>query len=71
MRTRRNVEPLGYTIKQACEASSLSRSSIYNHIRAGRLRATHVGGRTVVIGESLRELLGLDGEGDSQSSQAA
>lgn len=48
---------LGYSIRQACEASSLSRSSIYNHIAAGRLRAVRVGGRTIIPADSLLALL--------------
>ncbi|WFL78571.1 helix-turn-helix domain-containing protein [Altererythrobacter arenosus] len=48
---------IGYSIKEACEASSLGRSTIYNHIAAGRLRATRIGGRTVIPAESLHALI--------------
>ena len=48
---------LAYSIREAAHASSLSRSSIYNHITAGRLQAKRVGGRTVILAESLEALL--------------
>lgn len=52
------IEPkLAYSIKQACQASSLSRTTLYAHIAAGRLRVVRVGGRTVIPAEALRSLL--------------
>ena len=48
---------LGFSIKEACQASSLGRTTIYNHISAGRLRAVRVGGRTIIPAESLRALV--------------
>lgn len=50
---------IGYSIREACRASSLGRSTIYNHIAAGRLRANKVGGRTIIPAESLHELIGV------------
>lgn len=51
---------LSYSIREACKATSLGRTSIYSHIAAGRLRAVRVGGRTVIPAESLRAL--IDGD---------
>lgn len=48
---------IAYSIKEACQASSLGRTTIYNHIAAGRLRAVRVGGRTVIPAESLHALI--------------
>ncbi len=48
---------LAYSIREACAASSLSRSTLYSHISAGRLQVVRVGGRTVVPADSLRALL--------------
>lgn len=56
------THPLAYSIKEACAASSLGRTSIYSHISAGRLRAIRVGGRTVIPADSLRALLSGDAE---------
>lgn len=48
---------LAYSIRESCEASSLGRTTIYSHIKAGRLKAVRIGGRTVVPAESLRSLI--------------
>lgn len=48
---------LAYSIKETAAASTLSVSTIYNHIAAGRLRVTRVGGRTLVSAEALRALI--------------
>lgn len=51
------IPPLAYSIKEACAASSLGRTSIYAHIAAGRLRAVRIGGRTIIPADSLHALL--------------
>ena len=48
---------IGYSIREACRASSLGRTTIYNHIAAGRLRAVRVGGRTIIPAEALHALI--------------
>ena len=48
---------IGYSIREACQASSLGRTTLYNHIAAGRLRAVRVGGRTVIPAEALHTLI--------------
>jgi excisionase family DNA binding protein len=48
---------LAYSVKEACAASSLGRTSIYAHIRAGRLHSKRIGGRTVIPAASLHALL--------------
>ncbi len=50
-------DKIGYIIREACHASSLGRTTIYNHISAGRLRAVRVGGRTIIPAEALQSLL--------------
>lgn len=54
---RQATGKIGYSIREACEASSLSRSTIYNHIAAGRLQKRRVGGRTIIPAASLRGLI--------------
>jgi excisionase family DNA binding protein len=56
--TRNDVPKVAYSIKEACRASSLGRSTIYNHIAAGRLRVNKVGGRTLIPADSLHQLVG-------------
>lgn len=51
---------LAYSIAEACQVSSLGRSTIYNLIASGKLRARRVGGRRVILADSLRGLLGDD-----------
>ena len=53
------AKKLAYSIREAAEASSLGRTTLYNHIAAGRLRAVRVGGRTIIPAESLHALLAL------------
>ena len=48
---------LGFSIREACQASSLGRTTIYSHISAGRLRAVRVGGRTIIPAEALHALI--------------
>jgi len=48
---------LAYSIREASESTSLSRSSIYNYVAAGRLKTVRVGGRTVIPAESLHALI--------------
>lgn len=48
---------IAYSIKEACRASSLGRTTLYAHISANRLRAVRIGGRTVIPAESLHALI--------------
>ena len=58
MPTANNENPkIAYSIREACAASSLGRSTLYNHIAAGRLRVVRVGGRTIIQAEALHALL--------------
>jgi excisionase family DNA binding protein len=53
----RDPPKIAYSIKEACRASSLGRTTLYAHISANRLRAIRIGGRTVIPAESLHALL--------------
>ncbi len=48
---------IAYSIKEACKASSLGRTTLYAHIAAGRLLARRIGGRTIIPAESLRAFI--------------
>jgi excisionase family DNA binding protein len=54
----RTTERYALTIKQACEFTSLSRSTIYNLNSAGKLKIRKVGGRSLIFREDLLNLLG-------------
>lgn len=62
MQTMNTVVPkIGYSIREACQASSLGRTTIYNHIANGRLRAVRIGGRTIIPAEALQALVAGEG----------
>ena len=48
---------IAYSIREACKASSLGRTTLYAHIAAKRLKAVRIGGRTVIPAESLHALI--------------
>jgi excisionase family DNA binding protein len=52
---------LAYSIREACRASSLGRTTIYAHIAAGRLLSRRIGGRTIIPAESLHALIAGEG----------
>lgn len=52
-----DLPKMAYSIREACHVSSLGRTTIYNHIAAGRLTAKRIGGRVVIPAESLRSLI--------------
>jgi len=55
--TRHDSPKIGYSIREACEATSLGRTTLYNHISTGRLRAVRIGGRTIIPADSLHALI--------------
>lgn len=58
MRNRQDDPPkIAYSIREACRASSLGRTTLYAHIAANRLEAVRIGGRTVIPAESLHALI--------------
>lgn len=48
---------LAFSIAEFCKATSIARSTIYAHIAAGRLRATRIGGRTIITIDEARRFL--------------
>lgn len=53
---------IAYSIKEAIEATSIGRTTLYAHMRAGRLQANKVGGRTLIPAASLMALVNGEGE---------
>lgn len=59
--TYQTLEPLAYSIADACRVSSLGRTRLYQLIGEGRLEARKIGKRTLIPAASLRAL--IEGEG--------
>lgn len=51
------VEKLAYSIREAVEATSISRSTLYTHIAERRLKAVRIGGRRLIFVSSLHAFL--------------
>ncbi|OCC05079.1 hypothetical protein BA190_09190 [Labrys sp. WJW] len=50
-------QKLAYTVKEACEATTLKMSALYYLLREGKLRARKIGRRTVVLADDLKAYL--------------
>ena len=51
-----------YTIEDGQAMGLPGKTTIYELVKTGRLKFIHVEGRTLITGESLRALLGVDEE---------
>ena len=50
-------EKIAFTIREAVSVSSFGRSTLYEEIKAGRLRAVKRGRRTAILADELRRWL--------------
>ncbi len=50
-------EKLAYTVREACAATGLGRSTLYEEVRAGRLIARKRGSKTVILEADLAAYL--------------
>ncbi|API60961.1 hypothetical protein BSL82_05365 [Tardibacter chloracetimidivorans] len=55
------IEPLAYSVSEACRVSSLGRTRLYQLIGEGRLEVRKIGKRTLIPAASLRALIGGEG----------
>ena len=51
------MEPLAFSIEAVCESTGLSRTSIYEAIKGGRLVARKFGRRTLITSDDLTDFL--------------
>jgi excisionase family DNA binding protein len=59
MQSDNHIPKLTYSIKEACQASSLGRTTLYAHIKEGRLQTVKLVGRTLIPAASLEALLSV------------
>lgn len=52
-----NLEPLAYSVADAVRVSSIGRTRIFALIKDGSLQTRKIGGRTLIVARSLRELI--------------
>jgi excisionase family DNA binding protein len=55
--TNATLEPLAYSVREACRLSSLGRTRLYQLIAEGRLEVRKIGKRTLIPASSLRALI--------------
>lgn len=61
------IEKLAYSMRDAAEATSYSRSYLYQLIQEGRLNTYRRGGRVFVTAENLRKLIEEDAKNGATS----
>ena len=62
--------PISYSITQAVRVTSLGKTTLYKLISEGKLRATRVGGRTLIPADSLLALVGAPPSSTTSTSLA-
>lgn len=51
------LQPLAYSVKEACKATSLGKTYLYHLIKEGRLEVRKIGNRTIIPAASLNALI--------------
>jgi excisionase family DNA binding protein len=46
-----------YTVRETCDTLSVGKTKLYDLISSGQLQAHHLGRRTLIMGNSLRDFL--------------
>jgi hypothetical protein len=64
------AQRLSCTINEACRATGLGRTKLYEEMAAGRLQTTHVGKRRLVLVPSLLQLVGSQVEAPDHNTGA-
>jgi excisionase family DNA binding protein len=51
------MQRIAYSIRELVRSTGISRTKIYKEIKAGKLRATKVGSRTIILEEAVKDWL--------------
>jgi excisionase family DNA binding protein len=51
------VQPIGYSVKDACAVTSLGRTKIYSLINERKLEIVRIGSRTIIKADSIHRLM--------------
>ena len=54
------AEPLAYSVNDACRTLSISRTTLYELIKSGRLETAKVGGKRLIPTAALHRLLSAE-----------
>lgn len=57
MNTGNYHEPLAYSVADACRVSTIGKTRLYQLINEGKLEASKIGKRTLILASSLRALI--------------
>ena len=58
--TKSDAVKFGYSVREACQATSLGRTKIYALLKSKDLEAIRCGGRTIILAQSIRKLLSVE-----------
>lgn len=65
------ASPYAHSVASACAALSIGRTKVYELIAAGELRTIKIGSKTLVLDESIRELIQRRLQATSAESRVA
>lgn len=54
-----SIEKIAYSIPDACRLLSIGRTSLYARVKAGELRATKLGRKTLILAKDLDAFVAL------------
>jgi len=57
MTLKQDIPKLAYSIKEACQAIGICRTTFQKHIADGHIRVVHVGGRVLIPAQVLHDLV--------------
>lgn len=53
----RSLDPITYSIREACDVSGIGKTTLYMHINEGRIKTRRIGGRVLIPAAEFRKFL--------------